>query len=103
MITRKPDPTKKLYKTKKWRWISQMVIDREHNICQYCHNPIESTFNIHHIEVATLANFYDMDNLMLLHVECHQLMTRSKKIKRDENELYSVSLTEHGNLVDFDK
>ena len=80
-----------------------MVIDREHNICQYCHKPIESTFNIHHIEVASLANFYDMDNLMLLHVECHQLMTRSKKIKRDENEIYSVSLTEHGNLVDFDK
>lgn len=70
MITRKPDPTKKLYKTKKWRWISQMVIDREHNTCQFCHKPIENTFNIHHIEVATLANFYDMDNLMLLHVEC---------------------------------
>lgn len=100
-IRKKYDPIHKFYKRKQWKFVSQMVFERENGICQYCHRPIETSYNIHHIELASPANFYDLDNLMLLHIECHQIITNHIGIKRDEADLYEVELTRRDNLIDF--
>lgn len=100
-IQRKYDPIHKLYKRKQWKRVSQMVIEREHGVCQHCHRPIQESYNIHHIELASPSNFYDLDNLTLLHIECHQLITNHEGVKRQECDLYEVSLTTRTNLLNF--
>lgn len=100
-LERKQSPTDKLYRRKQWKFVTQIVLARENSICEYCHKPIVDTFNIHHKEVATVDNFYDLNNLMLLHIECHTILTHHEKVKRDESQIYTATLTQRTNLVDF--
>lgn len=73
----------KLYKTKRWGRTKDLVIIRDEGICQECHKMITGRFIIHHKQVATLENFYNIDNLELVCQTCHNRLTFSEGLRRE--------------------
>lgn len=71
----------KVYKTKLWtEEIRPYIFDREDGKCQYCGALILGSYHVHHIIELTEQNYQDyniafnVDNLMLLHKECHDMI-----------------------------
>ena len=67
--------SKKLYNSKDWRNIRQIVLNRDFYICQVCGEPNCNT--VHHIVELTPVNINDIDitlnpeNLITLCKQCH--------------------------------
>ena len=73
---------KKFYRSTAWKQARQAVIDRALHRCEYCSHFIHSQATIHHKQPITEDNMYDeditlgMDNLMLVHHDCHAALHR---------------------------
>lgn len=69
------DEIDKLYKTKRWRDLRQVVIARDFGMCQECKRRGRKTRGtiIHHIVEARedLSLFWSVDNLECICVACH--------------------------------
>lgn len=74
-VSHTPLSLQKLYHQRRWNRTKQAVIAREHGVCQRCHKRITRRFIVHHKQLATMENFFDLDNLMLLCQECHNEVT----------------------------
>lgn len=97
------DYVKKQYHTARWKRTQMAVIERDKGICQLCGKPVTGRFIIDHIKLATTANFYDIDNLQLLDIECHNRITfHDGKNKTDANRT-TPPLQEVTNLLEFPK
>lgn len=95
-------PVEALYNTKRWDRFRRLVIDRAGGRCERCGKMITERFIIHHMKPATRENFFDLDNLQLLCLECHNTVTFVENVKRKDSEIYSVKDNVVGNLIDFD-
>ncbi len=69
------DEIDKLYKTKRWRDLRQVVIARDFGMCQECkrRGRAQKASIIHHIVEARedLSLFWSVDNLECICVACH--------------------------------
>ena len=69
----------KVYKSKRWLKIRQAVIDRDKDICYFCHRLILKRRTIHHLQELNEDNWqdeeiaYNLDNLVECHSECHDI------------------------------
>lgn len=69
----------KVYKTAKWKKIRQAVIDRDKDICYFCHRLILKRRTIHHLQELNEENWndeeiaYNLDNLVECHDDCHNI------------------------------
>lgn len=67
----------KVYKTARWKKIRQAVIDRDKDICYFCHRLILKRRTIHHLQELNEENWndeeiaYNLDNLVECHADCH--------------------------------
>ena len=67
----------KVYKTARWKKIRQAVIDRDKDICYFCHRLILKRRTIHHMQELNEENWsdeevaYNLDNLVECHSDCH--------------------------------
>ena len=67
----------KVYKTARWKKIRQAVIDRDKDICYFCHRLILKRRTIHHLQELNEENWndeevaYNLDNLVECHDDCH--------------------------------
>lgn len=67
----------KVYKTARWKKIRQAVIDRDKDICYFCHRLILKRRTIHHLQELNEENWndeevaYNLDNLVECHSDCH--------------------------------
>lgn len=67
----------KVYKSKRWLKIRQAVIDRDKDICYFCHRLILKRRTIHHLQELNEDNWqdeeiaYNLDNLVECHADCH--------------------------------
>lgn len=67
----------KVYKTTRWKKIRQAVIDRDKDICYFCHRLILKRRTIHHLQELNEENWndeeiaYNLDNLVECHSDCH--------------------------------
>lgn len=70
---------KKVYKTKYWQKVRQMVIARDKDICFFCGKLVLNRRTIHHKEELNEENWqnfdiaYNIENLVECHAECHDL------------------------------
>ena len=97
---------KKLYKSKEWQTVRQIVILNQHGICNRCDNPV---YEVHHKIYLTAENIndpnitLDTDNLEGLCRDCHMrehdvfagnseytFDDEGNPIKRREMEKYNV-------------
>lgn len=101
MLIKKENPIERLYHTKRWERTKKYIIDRDRGRCQICNRLIKDKFIIHHIEIATTDNFFDLDNLELLDLRCHNSITFGGNKKRSLDEIYSAELDENSDLIDF--
>lgn len=81
-VSHTPISLQKLYHTRRWNRTKQAVIAREHGVCQRCQKRITRRFIVHHKHLATMENFFDMDNLTLLCQECHNRVTFHEGVNR---------------------
>lgn len=69
----------KVYKTARWKKIRQAVIDRDKDICYFCHRLILKRRTIHHLQELNEENWndeeiaYNLDNLVECHSDCHDI------------------------------
>ena len=69
----------KVYKTARWKKIRQAVIDRDKDICYFCHRLILKRRTIHHLQELNEENWndeevaYNLDNLVECHDDCHNI------------------------------
>lgn len=69
----------KVYKTTRWKKIRQAVIDRDKDICYFCHRLILKRRTIHHLQELNEENWndeevaYNLDNLVECHSDCHDI------------------------------
>ena len=69
----------KVYKTTRWKKIRQAVIDRDKDICYFCHRLILKRRTIHHLQELNEENWndeeiaYNLDNLVECHDDCHNI------------------------------
>ena len=69
----------KVYKSKRWLKIRQAVIDRDKDICYFCHRLILKRRTIHHLQELNEDNWqdediaYNLDNLVECHDDCHNI------------------------------
>lgn len=69
----------KVYKTARWKKIRQAVIDRDKDICYFCHRLILKRRTIHHLQELNEENWndeeiaYNLDNLVECHADCHDI------------------------------
>ena len=69
----------KVYKTTRWKKIRQAVIDRDKDICYFCHRLILKRRTIHHLQELSEENWndeevaYNLDNLVECHDDCHNI------------------------------
>ena len=101
MLIRKDNPIDSLYHTKRWEKVKKFVIARDRGRCQICNRLIKDKFIIHHIEIATQANFFDPDNLELLDIRCHNSITFAGGKKRAIDEIYDAELDNNDDLINF--
>lgn len=72
----------KVYKTARWKKIRQAVIDRDKDICYFCHRLILKRRTIHHLQELNEENWndeevaYNLDNLVECHDDCHNIHHR---------------------------
>ncbi len=72
----------KVYKTARWKKIRQAVIDRDKDICYFCHRLILKRRTIHHLQELNEDNWndeevaYNLDNLVECHDDCHNIHHR---------------------------
>lgn len=70
---------KKVYKTKRWQEVRQLVIDRDKDICYFCGRLILKKRTIHHKEELNEENWtnediaFNLDNLVECHARCHDI------------------------------
>lgn len=100
-IEKHESPVAALYHTERWERFRRLVIDRAGGRCERCGKMITGRFIVHHITPATHENFFDLDNLQLLCIECHNTVTFVDKIKRNESDIYSINDTPVVDLIDF--
>ena len=101
MLIKKDNPINKNYHSAKWEKTKKYIIDRDGGRCQICKKLVKGRFIIHHIELANQENFFDVDNLELLDIECHNAITFKSGVKRGYDEIYECALDENENLIDF--
>lgn len=104
MDTKRPnanETTDKLYHTNRWERTKQLVIAREHGICQRCGKKILSRFIIHHTELANEQNFFDDSRLQLLCLECHNYVTFHEGMRRTYTQEENPS-SSNKDLINFD-
>lgn len=94
-------PIERLYDTARWDRCQRFVIEREHGICERCHKVIEGRFIIHHKKLATMENFFDLDNLQLLCIECHNYVTFVEGINRTAQAVNPNILSNVPDLLNF--
>ena len=69
----------KVYKTARWQKVRQAVIDRDKDICYFCHRLILKRRTIHHLQELNEENWndeeiaYNLDNLVECHADCHDI------------------------------
>ena len=91
----------RLYNTQKWQRTKKEVIARDAGRCQICNRLIKGRFIIHHKSIATIENFYNIDNLELLDIRCHNAITFGSGVKRPYDELHEASIEINNNLIDL--
>lgn len=64
-----------LYQSQRWRELRQKVLSDHKFRCDYCGKRINDKFIVHHKQLATRNNFFDEDNLVPMHVSCHNHVT----------------------------
>lgn len=98
-----PNPVARLYKTAKWLRCKDYVIDRAGGKCERCGKMITGRFIVHHKTPATFENFYNLDILQLLCIECHNTVTFVEGINRYAAENHSKATEPVKDLIDFSK
>ena len=91
----------KLYRTSRWEKTKSLVIDRDGGRCTRCGKMVVGKFIVHHKEVATADNFFDVDNLTLLCFDCHQHVTFHDDVKRDAVKLNGSFVQKNVDLIKF--
>lgn len=102
MLRKKENPITKMYQSAEWARTKSFIISRDAGRCQICKKLVKGRFIIHHIELATKENFFDVDNLELLDIECHNSITFKSGVKRSYDELYECSIDKNEDLIDFE-
>lgn len=70
---------KRVYKDPRWKYIRKAVIQRDKDICYFCHKLILKRRTIHHLQEIDENNYSDeniafnLENLVEVHEECHAL------------------------------
>ena len=103
VLLKNDSPVARLYDTQRWRRTRSIVVERAGGRCERCEKMITGRFIVHHKTPATFENFYDLDNLQLLCIECHNTVTFVKNVKRKESEIYSIDTLPVKDLIDFSK
>lgn len=91
----------KLYRTSKWEKAKSIVIDRDGGRCTRCGKMIVGKFIVHHHEIATVDNFFDIDNLRLVCFDCHQYITFHDDVKRTAKQYPEKFGTKNVDLIKF--
>jgi len=96
-------PVARLYDTQRWRRTRSIVVERAGGRCERCGKMITGRFIVHHKTPATFENFYNLDILQLLCIECHNTVTFIGNVKRKESEIYSINTEPVKDIIDFSK
>lgn len=94
-------PLDNMYRTSRWEKTKAIIIDRNNGRCSRCGQMITGKFIVHHKEIATEDNFYDLDNLTLLCFNCHQHVTFHDDVKRDAVKLDGSFVQKNVDLIKF--
>lgn len=90
-----------VYKTKRWKELRQVIIDRDKGICFFCGQLVLKRLTIHHIEELNESNWrdeevaYNPENLVLCHADCHDM--HHKRFG------YKESIVDANLNIDYDK
>ncbi len=88
-----------IYKSSKWKKVRELVRMRDKNICAYCNKFIKGKAHIHHIQELKKENLhlaYDLNNLITLHQQCHNIV-------HDRFKQADSFIEEYNNEIDFEK
>lgn len=72
----------RLYHSTKWKKTRAKILADRRGVCEECGKAILGRYVVHHKTPATPANFFDLDILELVCIECHNRLTFSEHIKR---------------------
>ena len=67
----------KIYSTTRWKKLRKQIYDRDGGICYFCHKLVLKRPTIHHKQEINEMNvqdedvFFNPENLVLCHHECH--------------------------------
>ena len=93
---------KRLYHTRKWKRTQAIVINQSGGRCALCGKLITGHFVINHKKLATRENFFDLDNLELLCLSCHNSITiKDGGLKRSLNDIYEISEDTVSDLIEY--
>jgi len=95
------NPVGRLYNTARWRKLTAIVVRNANGRCERCGKMITDRFIVHHMEVANFENFFNLDNLQLLCIECHNFVTFYDGINRHNLEKESRGDQVVNDLIDF--
>ena len=101
--SRNDSPVARLYKTARWLRCKDYVIDRAGGRCERCGKMITGRFIVHHMTPATFDNFYNLDILQLLCIECHNTVTFVDGINRFDADKHRKATETVKDLINFSK
>lgn len=76
-----------VYNTKKWKLKRKSILNKRNLTCDLCGKIITDKYNVHHKIELDYNNYlnneivFGDDNLMLLHIECHNII-HNKNFKK---------------------
>lgn len=76
------------YSSRKWLAVRDTVRKRDGMVCQKCGKDVVGRYIVDHIKPLTMSNYkdydvaYNLDNLQLLCISCHNNKTFTRKIER---------------------
>jgi len=72
---------------RKWNKIEQKLFQRQNGICTLCKAKLENPVNIHHIKAIKDGGDNSLNNLLLIHTECHNQLHYQQIQKQKSFEL----------------
>ena len=60
-----------------WELLREQALSRCQGYCEKCGRPVSDTFALHHRKLKSRGGKDAIDNLLVLHHECHNLGTNS--------------------------